>query len=94
MYIFEKMNNSLSVPGVAILIVHLDPLDDLCHTCNLEIRIPIEKLVYKHVSYAYLKKMNYSLYWSLELLFLLFPWTLDMAFVTLETSEFGFPLKK
>ena len=38
--------------------------------------------------------MNYSLYWSLELLFLLFPWTLDMAFVTLETSEFGFPLKK
>ena len=40
------------VPGVSILIVHLDPLDDLCHTCNFEIRIPIEKLAYKHVSYA------------------------------------------
>ena len=92
---FEK-NELLPVlvPGVVVLMAHLDPRHDLCHTCNLKIRIPIEKLVYKHVSYAYLKKMNYSLYWSLELLFLLFPWTLDMAFVTLETSEFGFPLKK
>ena len=92
---FEK-NELLPVlvPGVVVLMAHLDPRHDLCHTCNLKIRIPIEKLAYKHVSYAYLKKMNYSLYWSLALLFLLFPWTLDMAFVTLETSEFGFPLKK
>ena len=44
------------VPGVAILIVHLDPLDDLCHTCKLKIWILIEKLAYKHVSYSYLKK--------------------------------------
>ena len=82
------------VPWVAVLIVHLDPQYGICHPCGPEIWIPTEKLAYKHVSYAYLKKMNYSLYWSLELLFLLFPWTLDMAFVTLETSEFGFPLKK
>ena len=89
------MNNFLVlVPGVVVLMVHLDPQHDLCQTFNLNIRIPIEKLSYKHVSYAYLKKMNYSLSWSLGLLFLLFPWTLDMAFVTLETSEFGFPLKK
>ena len=37
--------------------------------------------------------MNYSLSWSLELPFSLFPWTLDIAFVTLVTSKFGFPLK-
>ena len=92
---FEK-NELLPVlvPGVAILIVHLDPLDDLCHTYKLKIWILIEKLAYKHVSYSYLKKMNYSLSWSLKLLFLLFPWALNIAFVTLETSRFGFPLKK
>ena len=55
--IFEKMNNSLVlVPGVVVLMVHLDPQHDLCQTFNLNIRIPIEKLSYKHVSYAYLKK--------------------------------------
>ena len=81
------------VPGVAILIVHLDPLDDLCHTCKLKIWILIEKLAYKHVSYSYLKKMNYSLSWSLGLSFLWLTWTLDMTFVTLVTSKFGFPLK-
>ena len=92
---FEK-NELLTVlvPGVAVLVVPLNPRYGLCQTCDPKIRIPIEKLTYKHVSYAYLKKMNYSLSWSLGLLFLLFPWTLDMAFVTLETSEFGFPLKK
>ena len=37
--------------------------------------------------------MNYSLSWSLGLPFSLFPWTLDIAFVTLVTSKFGFPLK-
>ena len=63
-------------------------------TLRLEIRNPIEKLAYKHVSYVYLKKMNYSLSWSLELPFLLFPWTLDIAFVTLVTSKFGLALKK
>ena len=94
MHIWKNEQLPVQVPGVVILMVHLDPLHDLCHTCKLKIWILIEKLAYKHVSYAYLKKMNYSLYWSLELLFLLFPWTLDMAFVTLETSEFGFPLKK
>ena len=26
------------------------------HPCNLKMRIPIEKLAYKHVSYSYLKK--------------------------------------
>ena len=92
---FEK-NELLPVlvHGVAVLMAHLDPRHVLCHTCNLEIRIPIEKLAYKHVSYAYLKKMNYSLSWSLGLLFLLFTWALDMAFVILETCEIGFPLKK
>ena len=46
------------VPCVAVPIVHteLDPQHVLCHTCNLKILIPIEKLAYKHVSYAYLKK--------------------------------------
>ena len=82
------------VPGVGVLVVLLDPRQGICHTCNLEFRIPIEKLPYKHVSYVYLKKMNYSLSWSLELPFSLFPWTLDIAFVTLETFEFGFSLKK
>ena len=92
---FEKNERlPVLVPGVVVFMVHLDPRHDLCHTCNLEIRILIEKLAYKHVSYAYLKKTNYSPSWSLRLLFLLFPWTLDMAFVALETSEFGFPLKK
>ena len=38
------------VPGVAVLIVHLDPKHGLYHHCNLEIRIPLEKLAYKHVS--------------------------------------------
>ena len=37
--------------------------------------------------------MNYSLSWSLRLPFSSFTWTLDMAFVNLETSKFGFPLK-
>ena len=73
------------VPGVVVLMAHLDPKHDLCQTYNLEIMIPIEKLAYKHVSYAYLKKMNYSLSWSLGLPFSLFTWTLDMDFVTLVT---------
>ena len=51
------MNNFLVlVPVVVVLMVHLDPQHDLCQTFNLNIRIPIEKLSYKHVSYAYLKK--------------------------------------
>ena len=62
-------------------------------TLRLEIRTPIEKLAYKHVSYVYLKKMNYSLSWSLGLPFSLFSWTLDMAFVNLVATKFGFPLK-
>ena len=68
--IFEK-NELLPVlvPWVAVLVVPLDPRYCLCHTCNLEIRTPIEKLAYKHVSYVYLKKMNYSLSWSLGLPF-------------------------
>ena len=79
-------NNSLVlVPGVVVLMVHLDPQHGFFHPCNLNIRILIEKLSYKHVSYAYLKKMNYSLSWSLGLPFSWFTWTLDMAFVTLET---------
>ena len=73
------------VPGVVVLMAHLDPKNDLYQTYNLKIMIPIEKLAYKHVSYAYLKKMNYSLSWSLGLPFSWFTWTLDMAFVTLET---------
>ena len=92
---FEK-NELLPVlvPGVVVYIVHLDPQHDLCQSCNLKILIPIEKLAYKHVSYAYLKKMNYSLSWSLGLLFSWLTWTLDMSCVTLVTSKFGFPLKK
>ena len=35
------------------------------------------------------KKMNYSLSYSLGLPFSLLTWTIDMAFVTLETSKFG-----
>ena len=93
MHIWKNEQLPVQVPGVVILMVHLDPLHDLCHTCKLKIWILIEKLAYKHVSYAYLKKMNYSLSWSLGLLFLLFPWTLDMAFVRLVTTKFGFPLK-
>ena len=81
------------VPGVAILFVHLDPQYFFCHPCNPKIRILIEKLAYKHVSYVCLKKMNYSLSWSLGLPFSLFTWTLDMEFFTLVTSKFGFPLK-
>ena len=44
---FEK-NELLPVlvPGVAILVVPLDPQYGLCQTCNLEIRIPIKKLAY------------------------------------------------
>ena len=91
---FEKNERlPVLVPGVVVFMVHLDPRHDLCHTCNLEIRIPIEKLAYKHVSYAYLKKMNYSLSWSLGLQFSLFTRTLEMAFVILVTLKFGFPLK-
>ena len=92
-HIWKNEQLPVLVPGVAVLIVHLDPRHNLCHTCNLEIRILIEKLAYKHVSYVYLKKMNYSLPWSLGLPFSLFSWTLDMTFVTLVTSKFGFPLK-
>ena len=29
------------VPGVAVLIVHLDPRHGFCHLCHLKIRIPI-----------------------------------------------------
>ena len=48
--IFER-NELLPVlvPGVAVLMAHLDPQHVLCHTCNLEIRIPIEKVAYEHV---------------------------------------------
>ena len=91
---FEKNERlPVLVPGVVVFMVNLDSRHDLCHTCNLEIRILIEKLAYKHVSYVYLKKMNYSLPWSLGLPFSLFSWTLDMTFVTLVPSKFGFPLK-
>ena len=38
------------------------------------------------------EKMNNSLSWSLGLLFSLFTWTLDITFVTLVTSKFGFIL--
>ena len=57
-YVYLKKNELLPVlvPGVAVLVVPLDPRFCLCHTCNLEIRIPIEKLAYKHISYVYLKK--------------------------------------
>ena len=48
----------------------------------------------EHVSHTYLKKMNYSLSWYLGLPFLLFTWTPNMTFVTLETLKFGLPLKK
>ena len=47
---------TVPVPGVTVLIVHLDPRHDLCHTCNHKIRIPIEKLAYEHVSHSYFKK--------------------------------------
>ena len=52
------MHVAVLVPGVAILIVHLDPQHDLCHQCNHEIRIPIQKIPYKHVLHACLEKMN------------------------------------
>ena len=65
----------------------------LFHPCNLEIRIPIEKLAYEHVSHAYLKTINYSLCWSLWLPFLLFTCTFDMTIGAFVTSKFGFVLK-
>ena len=37
------------VPGVAVLIVNLDPRYDLCQPFNPQIRILLEKLAYKHV---------------------------------------------
>ena len=49
MHIWKNEQLPVQVPGVVILMVHLDPLHDLCHTCNLEIRIPIEKVAYEHV---------------------------------------------
>ena len=55
-HIWKNEQLPVPVPGVAVLIVHLDPWHDLCHTCNPQIWTPIEKLAYKHVSYAYLKK--------------------------------------
>ena len=47
---FEK-NELLPVlvPGVAVFMAHLDLRHVLCHTCNLEILIPIEKVAYEHV---------------------------------------------
>ena len=60
-YIWKNELLPVLVPGVAVLIVHLDPQHGFCHPCDLEIRIPIEKLAYKHVSYAYLKKWITSL---------------------------------
>ena len=100
-FMFEKIwihvwkNEQLPVvvPLVAVLSVHLDPRHDICHIWKLEIQILIEKLAYKHVSYAYVKKMNTSLSWSLGLPFSLFTWNHDMAFVILVTPKFGFPLK-
>ena len=43
----------------ASCIVQLDLWNGFCHPCNLKIRIFIEKLAYKHVSHAYLKKIYY-----------------------------------
>ena len=42
---FEK-NELLPVlvPGVAVLIVHLDPQFGICHPCDLEIWIPIKDI--------------------------------------------------
>ena len=93
MHIWKNELLPVLVPGVAVLMVHLDPWHGFCHSWNLKIWILIEKLACKHVSHAYLKKMNNSLSWSLGLLFSLFTWTLNMAFVTLLTPKFGFPLK-
>ena len=53
--IFEKKIPFL-VPGVAVLVVLLDPRYGLCQPCSHKIRIPIEKLAYEHVSHSYLKK--------------------------------------
>ena len=55
MHIWKKELLPVLVPGVAILIVHLDPRHGFCHPWNLKIRIPIEKLAYEHVWHTCLK---------------------------------------
>ena len=82
MHIWKNELLPVLIPRVAVLVVSLDPRYCLCHTCNLEIRIPIEKLTYKHVSHQYLKKMNNSLSWSLGLPFSLFPWNLNILLLS------------
>ena len=84
MHIWKNELLPVLVPVVAVLIVHLNPWHGFCHPCNLKIRIPIEKLAYKHVSYSYLKKMNNSLFMAMGLPFSMVTWTtwtLEMAFV-------------
>ena len=55
MNIWKKELLPVLVPGVAVLIIHLDPQHGFCHPCNLKIRILHEKLAYKHVSHACVK---------------------------------------
>ena len=66
---YLKKNEQLPVlvPGVAVLIVHLEPRYGLCHPCDLEILITIEKMAYEHVSHAYSKNQQLpgTLIWPL-----------------------------
>ena len=88
MHIWKNELLPVLVPVVAVLIVHLDPWHGFCHPCNLKIRIPIEKLAYKHVLHACLKK------WTTPCPG---PWGSrchrSRLHETFETSKFGFPLK-
>ena len=59
MYHMHVQKNELLlvlVPGVAVLIVHLEPQYGLCQPCSHKIRISIKKLAYEHVSHIYIKK--------------------------------------
>ena len=66
-HIWKNEQLPVLVPGVAVLIVHLEPRYGLCHPCDLEILITIEKLAYEHVSHAYSKNQQLpgTLIWPL-----------------------------
>ena len=46
-----------------------------------------------HLSYVYVEQMNYSLSYSLSMLFSMWTWVLEVAFSTTKTPKFGFSLK-
>ena len=96
MHIWKNEQLPVLVPGVAVLVVSLDPRYGLCHSWNLWIWIPLEKVAYKHVHSSSNPKIK--IFSNLLLRILGFSMrrcscTLEINLSASKTSKFGFCLK-